>query len=98
MAEADTTTAKENGPFEVVDENSTEPVPEDICNSYSWSIVFMIILIIAVIAILIEVWSLFRRRDRKFSGLDICISFIFACTLIQTGPMLSQVNGYKVFI
>ncbi len=75
--------------------------PEDPCNSFEWSIVFLLILIIASAIILLECHTLFRRRSEFFSALDIGMLFLFTCTILQFGPMTSQVlyagHNYRSF-
>ena len=63
--------------------------PDDPCNSYEWSILFLLVLIIATILIVVECFSLFKRRGELLSGFDILITFFFVCTIIQFGKYQS---------
>jgi hypothetical protein len=75
---------------EGIDENAAIE-PEDPCNSYEWSIIYILVLLIAAIVIVIQTYAMFRRRSELFSGFDIGIIAFFICTIIQFGPMTSQV-------
>ena len=59
--------------------------PDDPCNSYTWGILFLLVLVSAIILIIVECIALFKRRGDLFSGFDIGIIFLFTCTVIQFG-------------
>lgn len=65
--------------------------PDDPCNRYGWSVVYLIILALALLLICLAGFAMYRRRDDRISGFDIGILFLFACTIIQFGPRLSTV-------
>lgn len=70
----------------------------DPCNSYQWSIIYLIVLSFAIIFIALEVYILWKRRAEKWNAMDIAVLFLFTCTIIQFGPMLTQVlhAGHQV--
>ena len=45
--------------------------PEDPCNSYHWSIVFLLILVIATTLVTFQCFVMYRRRQDLFSAFDI---------------------------
>ena len=63
--------------------------PDDPCNSYEWSIIFLLVLIIASFLIVAECFSMFKRRCELLSGFDILMIFFFVCTIIQFGNHIS---------
>ena len=65
--------------------------PDDPCNSYQWSIVFLLILTVAIILAIFQCFVMYRRRQNLLSALDIGFIFLAFCTIIQFGPMTSQV-------
>lgn len=64
--------------------------PDDPCNSFEWSIIFFLILVLALVFIGLEAHCLYKRRSELFSGFDIGAIFLFVCTIIQFGPMTSH--------
>lgn len=45
--------------------------PDDPCNSYQWSIVFLLILIMATVLVIFQCFVMYRRRQDLFSAFDI---------------------------
>ena len=45
--------------------------PDDPCNSYSWSIIFFLVLIIATILVVFHSFVMYRRRQDLLSAFDI---------------------------
>ena len=67
---------KEDTSESLLDTNSNVE-PDDPCNSYEWSVMFLLILILASILITIEGCAMFKRRTDLFSGFDIGSIFLF---------------------
>lgn len=65
--------------------------PDDPCNNYEWSVMFLLMLILALTFITIESLAMFRRRKNLLSGFDIGVIFLFSCTIIQFGPITSDI-------
>lgn len=84
-----------------LDDDKALVEPDDPCHSYTWSIFFLLALVIAILLIIVECHALFKRRQELFSGFDIGLLFLFACTIIQFGPKMSNVihegHGYKSY-
>lgn len=70
----------------------------DPCNSYEWSILFLLILMAAVTAMCFHVWTLWKRRS-SLSAYDILFVAFFFAAAVQFGPMMSQVlhSGHGVY-
>jgi hypothetical protein len=60
-------------------------------SSYEWSILFLLILIAAVLAMMFHVWTLWKRRS-ALTAYDILFVAFFFASLVQFGPMMSQVG------
>ena len=75
--------------------------PDDPCNAYEWSVIFLLMLILALVFVIIEGHAMFKRRKDLFSGFDIGILFLFACTIIQFGPVTSDIlhsgHGFTLY-
>ena len=67
---------KEDTSESLLDTNSNVE-PDDPCNSHEWSVIFLLILILASILIIIEGCAMFKRRTDLFSGFDIGSIFLF---------------------
>lgn len=63
----------------------------DPCNSYEWSIIFFVIMIVAQLIMGLHCVTLFKRRS-TLSAFDVLTVAYFISTLIQFGPMFSQVR------
>ena len=63
--------------------------------SYEWSILFLLIMIVAVTAMLFHMFTLWKRRA-ALSAYDILFVAFFFAASVQFGPMLSQVRKYIV--
>ena len=59
--------------------------PDDPCNSYEWSILALMVMVFAILLIVVECFTLFKRRSELFSGFDILLVFFFVCAIIQFG-------------
>lgn len=70
----------------------------DPCNSYEWSIIFFVIMIVAQLIMGLHCVTLFKRRS-TLSAFDVLTVAYFISTLIQFGPMFSQVlhSGHDVY-
>ena len=62
----------------------------DPCNSHQWSIIFLLLFVLAYLVMILHLISLFKRRS-NLSAFDILSIALFVSSLIQFGPMLSQV-------
>jgi hypothetical protein len=72
----------------------------DPCNSYSWSIVFLLIMALSFIFwILATIQIIKSRRSCGFSGLDRLLLLLVVASLIQFGPMLASTlhSGHGVY-
>jgi len=58
-------------------------------------VVFLLMLILASLFISLEGYTMFKRRRDLFSGFDLGIHFLFASTIIQFGPVISDVLHTK---
>lgn len=65
----------------------------DPCNSYEWSVIFLFVFVMALLAMAMHLWTLFKRRA-NLSAFDVLFLMLCVCTLIQFGPMLSQVRKF----
>ena len=65
-----TTTAYKEISDKGLDTNSNVD-PDDPCNNYEWSVVFLLMLILASLFILLEGYTMFKRRRDLFSGFDL---------------------------
>ncbi len=65
----------------------------DPCKSYEWSILFLLIFVISMLLMMAHMWTLFKRRS-MLSCIDVLTVALFAATVIQFGPMLSQVRMF----
>ena len=69
---------------EELGKDQTMVEPDDPCNSYQWSILFLMILVFAIILTMVECYALFKRRSELLSGFDISILFFFKENSINT--------------
>jgi len=69
-------------------ENKSDPL--DPCNSFSWSILFVIVMLLSIILWIGTVVQAIVSRGGKFSGLDRLLLFLFLGTLLQFGPMFAS--------
>lgn len=73
--------------------------PDDPCNSYEWSILYLLLLIVASLGISFECYVMYRRKEELLlSAFDIGCIFLSFCAIVQFGPMTSQVlySGHDV--
>ena len=66
----ETTTAYKEMSDKGLDTNSNVD-PDDPCNNYEWSVVFLLMLILASLFISLEGYTMFKRRRDLFSGFDL---------------------------
>lgn len=71
---------------------------DDPCNSYEWSIIFILVFVAAFVVMIVHLVTLFKRRS-NLSCFDILTMGLFVSIMIQFGPMLSQVlhSGHSVY-
>ena len=64
----------------------------DPCNSYEWSIIFVLMMVVSLAVMALHMWTLWKRRA-ELSAFDILTIAFFVANFIQLGPMLAQVGG-----
>lgn len=64
--------------------------PGDPCNSYTWSILFCIVMIMGVILWIITAVQVILSRGGKYSGLDLLLLLLAVATFVQFGTMFSS--------
>jgi len=64
--------------------------PGDPCNSFTWSILFVIVMLLAIILWIGTVVQAIVSRGGKFSGLDRLLFLLAVGTFLQFGPMLTS--------
>jgi len=80
-----------------INENKSDPA--DLCNYYTWSIIFCIIFSVAALVWIYVYLQLIKKKKVNLTGLEIIFIFLGLSTLVQFGPMLSTAihAGHGVF-
>ena len=65
------TTTAYNDILEKGSDTNSNVDPDDPCNNYEWSVMFLLMLIMASLFIALEVYTMLKRRMDLFSGFDL---------------------------
>ncbi len=64
----------------------------DPCNSFQWSIVFLLVMVMSLAVMILHLATLFRARKTGLTAFDVLTLALFAAIVVQFGPMASQVR------
>jgi len=65
----------------------------DPCNSYEWSVIFILVFVVSYVLMGVHSWLLIKRRA-SLTAIDVLSIALFLSTIVQFGPMMSQVSEW----
>ena len=72
-------------------------VDADPCNNFAWSNIYIFLFCVSFLVMGLHLFTIWRRRQGENAVIgcfDVLSMALFAATVIQFGPMLSQVNSF----